>query len=256
MALWSVQGHSVISPQAETEEVAMWRTDTNIERMVENELEWDPIIDAKDIAVQVKDGVVTLAGFARNYIDKYEAERVVKRVLGVKAVANDIDVQIPSGKSRIDPDIAHDAIRVLEASVPTISGKLKTIVRDGWVTLEGDAEWDFQRQWAESAVHKIKGVRGVTNSIHLKPKVNPTDLKAKIEQAFERNAHVDAGRITVEADGGTVTLRGQVRTWAEREDAAKAASRAPGVTDVRNRIDVDTSLQSAIQSASGVVEVA
>ena len=234
----------------------MWRTDNDIEKLVEGELEWDPVIEAKDIAVQVKDGVAMLAGFARNYRDKYEAERVAKRVRGVKAVANDIEVQIPSAKSRIDPDIAHIAIQAVKGSVPAISNELKIIVRDGSVTLEGEAEWDFQRRWAASAIRKIPGVKGVTNSIRLKPKVNATDLKAKIEQAFARNAHVDARRIMVEADGGVVTLRGAVRSWAEKEDAEKTALRAPGVTDVRNRIEVDTSLQSAIQSASGAMELA
>lgn len=234
----------------------MWQADSKIEKMVEDELEWDPVIEAKDIAVQVKDGVATLAGYARNYRDKYGAERVAKRLRGVKAVANDITVQLPSSKSRIDPDIAHDAIQAVKSSVPALSEDLKIIVREGWVTLEGDAEWDFQRRWAEAAVRKIPGIRGVSNTIHLKPKVNATNLKSKIERAFERNAEVDARRITVDADGGIVTLSGQVRSWAEKEDAAKAASRAPGVTEVRNRIQVDPSLQSGIQCASGVMEIA
>lgn len=232
----------------------MWRSDTDIETMVERELEWDPTINAKNIAVQVKQGVAALAGFTTSYLDKSKAERVAKRVKGVKAVANDIEVRFPGESSRVDPDIARDVVQALSMAVPKTCEKIKPIVRDGWVTLEGDAEWDFQRRWAASAVDKVIGVKGVTNSIRLRPTVNAADLKSKIEKAFERNALIDAGRITVEADGGKVILYGRVRSWAEKEDAAKAAGRAPGVTEVQNRLEVDTSLQSVTQAESQLTE--
>lgn len=224
----------------------MWRTDTDIQRMVENELDWDPDIEPQNIAVQVNDGVVALAGFARSYMDKFEAEKVAKRVLGVKAVANDIEVKFPSGSDRADPDIARDAVDALKHHLPFVSDKLKTVVRNGWVILEGNVEWDFQRRRAESAARKVRGVKGVTNSIQVKPTVNAVDLKLKIEQALKRSAQVDARNISVGAAGGSVTLGGRVRSWAEKEDAVRTAWRAPGVTDVHNRIEVDTALQAAL----------
>jgi osmotically-inducible protein OsmY len=232
----------------------MWRNDTDIESMVEHELEWDPALNARNIAVQVKQGVATLAGFTTTYLDKSEAERVAKRVKGVKAVANDIEVRSAGGSSRIDADIARDVVQALSIAVPKVHDKLKPVVRDGWVTLEGDAEWDFQRRWAVSAVRKVNGVKGVTNSIRLKPSISASDLKLKIEKAFERNALIEAGRITVEADGSKVILSGRVRSWAEKEDAERTAARAPGVTEVQNRLDVDPSLQMATQAESQLME--
>jgi osmotically-inducible protein OsmY len=223
----------------------MLKSDSAIETMVENELEWDPVIDARNIAVQVKDSVAELAGFTKSYTDKYTAERIAKRVVGVKAVANDIEVKLPSGTERADPDVAHETIEALQRDLPFASEKLKAIVRNGWIILEGNVEWDHQRRSAESAIRKIKGVKGVTNSIEIKPQASPADVKLKIEQAFKRTAEVDAHKIRVEADGGLVTLRGRVRSWAEKEEAGRTAWRGAGVTDVRNRIEVDTSLQMA-----------
>jgi osmotically-inducible protein OsmY len=214
------------------------KSDSEIERDVREELQWDPDLNAEDIAVSVKDGVVTLAGFTRSYTDRLEAEAAAKRVAGVHAVANDIEVRLPAIDQRPDPDIARDAVAALKSQLPISHDKIKVIVKDGWITLEGSAEWQYQKTTAESAVRKIKGVKGVTNVVQLKPAVQPTDIQRKIQEAFKRSAEVDADRITVEAKGSEVILKGTVRSWTEREEAERVAWSAPGVTHVEDRIVV------------------
>jgi osmotically-inducible protein OsmY len=214
------------------------RPDADIERDVKEELKWNPDLDADDIAVSVKRGVVTLAGFVRSYTDKYEAEAAAKRVSGVVGVANDLEVRMPSVDERADPEIAREAVAVLKSQLPVSSENIKVIVRNGWVTLEGEVEWQYQRQTAENAVRRIKGVKGVINSIVLKPKAQPSEIKEKILKAFRRNAEVDASRITVEANGSEIILKGTVRSWIEREEAERVAWSAPGVTRVVDQIAV------------------
>ncbi len=214
------------------------KSDNEIERDVKAELEWDPDLDATDIAISVKKGVVTLAGFVKSYTDKYEAEAAVKRVAGVVGVANDLEVRMPSVDERPDPDIARDAVAALKSQLPISSENIKVIVKNGWVTLEGEVEWQYQRQTAESAVRRIKGVKGVSNTILLRPQAEPTEIKRKIQEALRRSAEVDANRIQVETNGGEVTLKGTVRSWIERAEAERAAWAAPGVTAVDDRIVV------------------
>jgi osmotically-inducible protein OsmY len=214
------------------------RSDSEIERDVREELKWDPDLDAEDIAISVKDGVVTLAGFTKSYSDRLEAEHAAKRVAGVHAVANDIEVRLPSIDQRPDPDIARDAVASLKAQLPISHDRIKLIVKDGWLTLEGAVEWQYQKTTAENAVRHVRGVKGVTNVISVKPKVEPTDIKAKILEAFKRNAEVDANRITVETHGSEVILKGTVRSWIEREEAERVAWSAPGITFVDDRIVV------------------
>ena len=214
------------------------RSDSEIERDVREELKWDPDLDAEDIAISVKDGVVTLAGFTKSYSDRLEAEYATKRVAGVHAVANDIEVRLPSLDQRPDPDIARDAVANLKAQLPISHDRIKLIVKDGWLTLEGAVEWQYQKATAENAVRHVRGVKGVTNVISVNPKVEPTDIKRKILDAFKRNAEVDANRITIETNGSEVILKGTVRSWIEREEAERVAWSAPGVTFVDDRIVV------------------
>jgi osmotically-inducible protein OsmY len=214
------------------------RSDIDIKRDVEAELRWNPDIDATDIAVSVKNGVVTLSGFVRSYAQKYEAEQTAKRVNGVAAVANDVEVRLPIFNQRPDPEIARDAVEEIEKNLPYSSDHIRVIVRDGWVTLEGSVEWNYQRQRAEQVVRRVRGVKGVTNLMALQPRVPPVEVKHKIEEAFRRSAELDANRITVETDGGTVTLRGTVRSWAERQEAERVAWATPGVVRVENLIAI------------------
>ncbi len=216
------------------------KTDADIKRDVEAELQWTPDVDQTDIAVKITGGAVTLTGYVPNDFQKSRAEAAVKRIVGVRAVANDIVVRLPADDTATDPEIAREAVSALKHALPLAADNVRVLVHQGHLALEGTLEWHYQREAAESTVRRIRGVLGVRNSIALKPGVAASDIRQKIEQAFRRNAAVDAQRITVETRGAEVTLRGEVRSWAERDEAQQTAWAAPGVAAVKNEITVRT----------------
>jgi osmotically-inducible protein OsmY len=214
------------------------RSDNSLRDDVLLELKWDPkISSASDIAVAVKDGVVTLSGFVPSFWEKDAAEKAVKRVYGVRGIANDIEVKL--FWQRTDPEIARDAVHELESHVSIPADRIKVTVKDGWVTLEGTVDWEYQKSLAQSAMKKLKGVSGVTNKIQVTPKASAAEVKSKIEEALRRSAELDARRITVEIEGSAVKLYGSVSSWAERDEAERAAWSAPGTTMVENHILVN-----------------
>lgn len=214
----------------------MMRTDSEVKLDVEEEINYDPLVDSADIVLSVKDGVVSLTGYTSSYNQKTQAETDAKRISGVLAVANDIEVRLASIDARPDPDIARDLVAQLKFDLPFSYDSIKSVVKKGWVTLTGSLEWNYQREDAGDTGRNVKGVVGVSNLIEVSPRVSPTEVKSKIESALKRSAQLDANNITVEANGGDVVLRGSVGSWAEREEAARAAWLAPGVTKLQNNI--------------------
>ena len=224
----------------------MFRTDNDIQKDVAAELNWEPGLREDDIAVAVRDGVVTLAGFVDSWADKYRAERVASQVKGVKGIANDLEVRLPSSSERPDPEIARAAVDALKWDIWVPEDAITVKVRNGWVTLEGATDFHFEREAAERAVRNLTGVKGVTNLITVQKRPAAADVRQKIRDALERGAEFDADRITVEVEGNKVILRGTVRSYVEKRDAERAALRAPGVVEVKNEITVDPAIPAPV----------
>src|SRR6266702_5663593 len=213
------------------------RSDSDIKRDVEAELRWSPDVDDTDIAVKVNGGEVTLSGFAKNYLEKYQTEVTVRRIKGVTAVANDISVN-PLAGGPTDPQIARAAVAALQMDLPLTWEQIKPTVKEGRIGLEGTVEWHYQRERAESAMRHLQGVVSVRNSIMVRPSLSPDNIKHRIEDAFRRIAQVDADQIKVDTQGSDVTLRGEVRSWAEHDQAQRTAWSAPGVSSIKNELTV------------------
>jgi len=217
----------------------MTKTNTQLQQDVLQELKYEPSVDASDIGVTAKDGIVSLTGNVKNYAEEYAAVHAAERVAGVKAVTDEMKVDLPSTHVRNDQDIAKAAVNALEWDVWVPNKQIKVEVDDGWITLEGEVDYKYQQTAAENAVRNLIGVKGVANLINLKkPSVKYFEVKTAIENALRRTAELDAQRIQVEVDGDKVVLRGDVRSWAERGEAERAAWSAPGVGRVEDDLVV------------------
>jgi osmotically-inducible protein OsmY len=213
-------------------------TDKELKRNIQNALDWEPSVDAAGVGVAVENGIVTLHGTVGSYSQKTTAEHVVLHVYGVKGVANDLVVQLPSALARTDGDLAQAALNTLKWHTLVPEDRIVVVVENGWVRLTGTVDWQYQKDVAGRAVRDLLGVKGVTNGIVVKPHVKTSDVREKIEAAFRRSAEIDARRISVTAHDGKVVLSGNVHSWSERVEAERAAWAAPGVTQVEDRLAI------------------
>lgn len=221
------------------------KTDIELRADILAELQWDASIRDEDIAVAVKDGVITLAGTVDNYAQRYAAERAIERVKGAKGIVNDLQVKIPGVLSRSDADIAHAAVNALRWHIQVPEDRIRVKVSNGWLTLEGEVDRYFEKESAERAVRYLTGLKGLTNLIKLQALTTPQDVKQRIRASLQRHAALDADQVTVETSGSRITLRGVVRSIAERGDAERAAWNAPGVIWVDNEITVSSPVPAA-----------
>lgn len=215
------------------------KTDSEIQKDVMEELKWEPFLNATEIGVAVKNGVVSLSGTVDSFAKKIAAEKAAKRIEGVKAVAEEIEVKLTGSGWRSDSDIAESILSTLKWHTAVDENRIKVKVENGWVTLEGEVEWVFQKNTISGLVENLLGVRGITNLIKVAPKIEAKEIKRKIMAAFHRSATLDADKINIETTGSKVTLAGKVHSLAEKKDAESAAWAAPGVSEVENKLIVE-----------------
>jgi osmotically-inducible protein OsmY len=213
-------------------------TDKDLKQHVQSALDWEPSLDASDVGVSVDEAVVTLRGNVASYAEKMTAERVALRVYGVKAVANDLAVHLVSAFERTDTEIAQAAVAAFKWNTMVPNDRVTVTVNNGWLALKGTLDWQYQKDAAARTVRDLIGVKGVSNDIIVKPRVKTIDVRDKIEAAFKRSAEIDARRVNVTATDGKVILSGNVHSWAERQEAERAAWAAPGVTQVEDRLTI------------------
>lgn len=213
-------------------------TDKDLKQHVQSALDWEPSLDASDIGVSADEGVVTLRGNVASYAEKVTAERVTLRVYGVKGVANDLAVHLASLFERTDTEVAQAAVGALKWNTMVPADRVTVTVKNGWLSLNGTLDWQYQKDAAGRAVRDLTGVKGVMNNIIVQPRVKTIDVRDKIEAAFKRSAEIDARRVNVNATDGKVILSGNVRSWAERQEAERAAWAAPGVTQVEDHLAI------------------
>jgi osmotically-inducible protein OsmY len=222
------------------------QTDNDIQKEVIAALKGEPSLRDDDIALGVRDGVVTLAGFVDSYADKWRAERTVSKLKGVKAVVNDLKVKLPVSSQRPDPELARAVVDALKWNIQVPHDRIQVVVEDGWVTLKGEADWYYQKEEAERTVRNLTGVKGVSNLITVAVKPTPSDVKKRIVEALQRAAQFDAERITVEIDGHKAILRGTVRSYAELKDAERAVRNVPGIAEVETHLTVDPNVYAPV----------
>jgi len=211
----------------------------DLQEKVIEELIWDPCVDPSHVSVAVNNGIVTLTGYVKSYFEKKRCERVVKRVANVKAVIDKIDIKLPDDFERNDLEITEAALAAIEHHILIPKDSIQLTTANGWLTLDGQVGWQYQRTAAEDALKYLLGVKGITNRISVKPSARAADVKSKIQSALVRNAQIDANNVTVETIGDKAILTGHVRSWAEKEQAEAAAWSAPGILTVENNVTID-----------------
>lgn len=214
------------------------KSDASLRDDIIEELNWEPSVDSSKIGVAVKDGIITLSGTVPSFIEKMDAEKAVKRVDGVRAVVQNIDVKLKSSSIRTDAEIAEVAIKNLKWNTNVPEENIFLKVENGWITLEGEVLWNYQKEAAKSAVKGLIGVKGVNNFIKVKSKIQPENLTQKIKNSFLRNASIDADNVKVEVIGNKAILKGTVQSWAEKRQAEKAVWSAPGIFEIENKLEI------------------
>jgi len=215
------------------------KSNSDLQKDVQDAIKWEPLLNAAEIGVTAKDGVVSLTGVVDSYTKKMEAEDAAKKVIGVKAVVEKIEVKFPNSWSKTNAEIANEVLAALKSNLSVPNDKVTVKVEDGWVTLGGELAWNYQKEAAKSAVNYLMGVKGVTNDIKIKSESHDTIEQKDVENAIGRSWSIDNNDIHVKVSGTTVTLTGTVHSWYQKDEAARIAWKTPGIWHVKNELAVD-----------------